>query len=916
MIESSIIKLVLIVILNMCFVWVWVKKENLRRNMPFKIIRKLEEKVSFKKIKKLISFIGNINIFWILNISYFLLIKFFEKELNLILGFSEGATKDLMIESNILKSSYIYANSLGGVTKFIFDSGNFIGLFIGVTALMIPIYLYIIGFKSKSKRQLLLMLTKKGDMFYISFFIYIMLFFKVEKLFLVGAIGYLIFLLMEAVKWIMRIENSLYSFKGLGKILKFQVEDEIIELYNATLNELYQGVKDNDTSATDENKKLLLLLLRENIIKIKNTKYKVNTKNLIGTLYDIYDVAIKNQDDDVFGEISYAHIKIADYYLKNGDQDRFCSALMVMTKKYDYYHKDGTDKFESVVVSGFISNCFGILKTYKENIEEGIEWYSQIFKAINEGVKKAFENNDFYFFKQFIYLIGHQFEYKDDLKRDYKLLEKSVYFGVLMYLKEEKRKLENNEDGLKKMDEYIEFMKKEMLKNIDLIDLIELYVFIGEEIYGYNEQSMNDRLDWDGYFRIKPELIRIKFQEVRGEDEKIKLFFGLLGGIEFEEWEENKLLDEKELQEYIKDKLDSEESFNHNKKQENKEVEIEQIMKRIATFREKASWLLNDLKKYKSKEKIVFLEENYKKVEDLLIKFKNNVEQKEKEKIRGLEVSLDKIEIMKEVLENILSNSKVIKMLNKFGKYKDRTKSEENLFKIELFGINRYMEKEYFVKIGNEGGTKAIAKSFGQAQNRLIEQIIVNKLEMEKQEIGSIEKALNSIKGKPWIILTRIDMFSFFYAKNDSTIGKILVDSDLKGEESEKYGEILEGMYKYKGTKIPIYNFSSDKKGIYILDSEDIEGFFHYDPREKIEEKKNIGKEFNIDYARLKITDTKDIIATDGKENVLKYEFLRGDETPEEKLEKFRQRVLVSFVQKGELKLRKDALVYKVEFNG
>ena len=102
MIESSIIKLGLIVALNICFVWVWVKKESFRSIMPFEFIRKLEEKLFFKRIKKLIYFIGRINIFWILNVSYWAFIKFFEKDLNLILGFFEETTKNVMFQTNVL----------------------------------------------------------------------------------------------------------------------------------------------------------------------------------------------------------------------------------------------------------------------------------------------------------------------------------------------------------------------------------------------------------------------------------------------------------------------------------------------------------------------------------------------------------------------------------------------------------------------------------------------------------------------------------------------------------------------------------------------------------------------------------------------------------------------------------------------
>lgn len=850
--------------------WVWVKKESLKKINIFK-----NEKLS---------------IFWIFNVLYFLLIKFFEEILNMTLGFAYGVKYiEKSIETLFFKIDYLGIKTLNEITSIIFDTNNLIGLFIGVTALMIPIYIYIIGFKSKSKRQLLLMLTKKGDMFYISFFIYVMLFFKVEKLFLVGAIGYLIYLLMEAVKWIMKIENSLYSFEGLDKILKSQEEKEIVELYNATLNELYQGVKDNNASTTDETRKLLFLLLSNNIINLKNTK------KLIISLYDIYDVAIKNQDDDIFHKISHLHIFIAQYYYKNNDKENFYLALYGMTKIYDYYYKDGTDKFAKRVISRLDFDILKIRETYKENFEEGVVWHSQIFRVIVEGIKKTVKNDDFYFFEQFIRLIKYQFKSNKEIKKEYKLLEKAVYFGILLYLREEKSKREDDRTQYKKIHKYIKYIEKILLKN-SLIDLIELYEFI-------KEKEIATELDWENYFIPKFEIIGVTIWNGRETDEIKKIFFELLGKIGNFQRNKNILLEDEHLKRYF----------------ENKNVkDVKKSIERINDFKEKASGLLNDLEEYKSNEKINILEGDCNKVKDLLIEFKNDTEQKKKKKIREAEISTNKIEMMKEKLEDLLSNSKIIKMLKRLNKYNLRL--EEKNDKIQCLGINEYMEKEFFTEIDKGDGIEFVAETLGEAQNKGIERIIMNSLDERRIESEeTIEKVLEKIKGKPWIILTGIYIGNFFYnSENGSEKENIIIKSDLDKKYFEKYGEILEGIYKYKGVESPIYDLDSDKEGIYILDSDDIEGFTHYDANDEDSYSDSILNKFddNVGYAYLKITDTKDIIEAKGEEEVLKYGFLKGDGTPEEKLEKFRQRVLISFNQKGELKLREGANVYKVEFNG
>lgn len=895
MIESSVIKLILIVALNMFFVLVWVKKESLRSFMPFEFISKLSEKnflKNCKKIKIVISFIGNINMFWILNISYFLLIKFFEKELNLILGFSEGTTKDLMIESNILKSSYIYANSLGGVTKILFDSGNFIGLFIGVTALMIPIYLYIIGFKSKSKRQLLLMLTKKGDMFYLSFFIYIMMFFRVEKLFLVGAIGYLIFLLMEAVKWIMKIENSLYSFEGLDKILKLQEEEEIVELYNTTLNELYQGVKDSNASTTDENNKLLLLLLRNNIIKIEKTKNQENTKDLIGSLYDIYDVVIRNQDDDIYRAISYLHIDIAQYYFKNNDKENFYSALCEVKKVYNYYYKDGTDKFDFKVLSGFDFDSFGLYEQYRDNFEEGKLWYAKKFRAIMEGIKKSEKNDDLYFFKQFIYLIEQEFEYKEKIKRDYKLLEDSVYFGILLYLKEEKIKKINNRIEYKKIDKFIKFIEKKILNNTNLINLIELYEFISQEMIGYRRM-----LNWENYFEPKMELVKITTYIGRLNEEKNELFLELLGKTKYSKYDEDTLYNEEQFK-------DSLEIANSNYMEI--DIDFEKSFKRIQKFKIDARSLLNDLEN--SKDKIKITEESYQRIKKILEDLDSENKQKENEKLRESKISKIKINKMIKVLEKELKESKIIELFKIINKYKLSKEGSE----AKCIGINKYYGKNTFTELDNSNLIENLSRNFGKAQNNGINNIIVRALDKNSEVKESLEKALEEINGNPFIILNGVGIFRVFKNK-----ANIIHKPSLDKSYFEKYSDLLGGLYLHGEKKIPIYILKGDEKGIYILDSDDIEAFTHYNANLEIKDSKGVEKEFEdlIGYASLKITDTKKILEK-RKEEVLKYEWLQEYDSNEEKIKHFKELVLVEFNQKGELKLKEDAKVYKVEFKG
>ncbi|MGB6129056.1 MAG: hypothetical protein WBG30_09920 [Psychrilyobacter sp.] len=902
MIESSVIKVILIVALNMCFVWVWVKKENLRSVMPFKIIRKVEEKVFLKNCKKtkgIISFIGNmsINIFWIFNVLYVIVIaKAFEKILDITLGFSYGIRYiEKTIETPFFRIDYFGVKTLDEIAAFILDIGNMPTLFVGLTGMLVAIYIYAVSVDNKLKKFMLLTLLGKEELFYLSFYIVILFIFGSESVFLLGPIGYLIYRLVRSVYWIIKV-NSESSYKEVFEKVMENIftENEQIDLYIGVKKQLYKMVKMEELQEIEEYRYYFNKFLDVYKNKITYVDTDIKYGKIIKFLYDLYEIVYEKKDDRIFQEISYLHIKLAEYYLRDNDKENFYWALCGMEKVYDYHYRNGTDKFELRVVDAFRFDYLGIWKKYKENFEDGIEWYSQMFKAITEGIKKSVINEDFYFFQQFTYLIEHQFKYQKEIKKDYKLLEKSVYFGILLYLKEEKRKSKDNEDRLKKMDEYIEFIER-LLSNNNLIDLIELYEFIGEEIYGWNEEY-KDRLNWDKYYEGR-NLVRVSFDPVRTDGEKNKLFFELLGKVRNFKVYENRLLEDECLELLLK-RLDDEER--------------KKLIKRIDKFKKKIGWLLSELKQ--QKEELSLINEEYEQVKGLFEKIRIKIKNKEEETVVELEISERKITIFKKKLEKILSESKIIRWLKDLGKYKGDIKEEKGKTRY----IGQYMQKEYFVELGNEGGTKAIAESYGKEQNRAIEQIIIESIEVKKEDTNSIEKALEKIKGKPWIILTGIDMFSFFYEESGKSRKNIVLSSDLDNGYFEKYGEILEGIYKYKGTEIPIYNFSSDKKGIYILDSDDIVEFIHYDAKEEDENSKNIEKRFDkkVGYSHLTIIETEKIIKSGEIDKILKSGILKDYETKEEKLNKFKQLVWITFVQKGELKLKDNAVVYKVEFNG
>ena len=444
MIESSIIKLILIIILNICFVWVWVKKESLRKKDLSKVKDKLEKKLFSKKHEKTIDFIENINIFWIFNILYLFVVKFFEEILNITLGFSYGLKYiERSIETPFFRIDYFDVKTLDEIAKFLFDSGNFIGLFIGLTGMLVAIYFYAVSIDNKLKKYMLLTLIGKEQLFYLSFYIVILFLFGSESIFMVGPIGYLIYLLVRSVYWTTKINKESKNKENFDEVLiKIFAgkSDDIKDLYIEVKKSLYKSVKEEELMDIDDNKYCFNKLLDEYSIDLKEKVENDNGDSIVRFLYDLYDAGYRNKNDNIFHEISYLHISIAEYYRKNNDKENFYWALYGVTKIYDYYYKDGTDKFALNVVSGFDFDNFGIYEQYKENFQEGKLWYTKKFRATVEGIKRTVKNDDLYFFKQFTYLIGQEFEYKENLKRDYKLLEKSVYFGVLLYLREEKIK--------------------------------------------------------------------------------------------------------------------------------------------------------------------------------------------------------------------------------------------------------------------------------------------------------------------------------------------------------------------------------------------------------------------------------------------------------------------------------------------
>lgn len=617
------------------------------------------------------------------------------------------------------------------------------------------------------------------------------------------------------------------------------------------------------------------------------------------TLYDIYDVAIKNQDDDIFHKISHLYIFIAQYYLKNNDKKNFYRALYGVTKVYGYYYKNGTDKFAFSVVSGFKYDQFYLWKNYEENFEKLTSWYCEIYKAITESIKKSIKNNDFSFFKEFIYLIGHEFKYKDNMKRDYKLFEKTIYFGVLLYLKEEKRKREDDRTQHKKIHKFIEFVEKEILINISLIDLIELYQFIKTEDMFY-------KLDWEDYFNPKIEIVRVTNHSGRQEKKIDELFFELLGKVKLFEKDKKKLLNGEYLKIYYRIGYSSFSRIT----EEEKEILIE----RIEGFKENAEDLLFELKGNESDKK------KYNEIKDLLTKMTNDFNIKKREWIKKEPLLKEKYNLFRDGIKEVLEDSEVIEIFKKLNKYKKTNKSNKK-------GIEFYLEKlkskEYFIKLGKkdektfidgrfgkslnveEEKIKEFARSRGKILNGEVKKIIVENLEDNAISVNDLDTTINSMTGNPWIVITGMGERYYQYSMNKN----ISYSNDLEKKDYEKYGKILEAVYKGEEKEIPIYKFRGIQSketgkyisGIYIFDSNEIENFYHYlsgddEMKSDFEDK--------VSYANLKLIDTKNLPKEKKEEILSKYEMSE---------EELYQNVWIILSQKGELRLKDDAVVYKIE---
>lgn len=217
-------------------------------------------------------------------------------------------------------------------------------------------------------------------------------------------------------------------------------------------------------------------------------------------------------------------------------------------------------------------------------------------------------------------------------------------------------------------------MEKEILGDMDLIDLIELYEFISGEMIG-NRKMLN----WESYFEPDMELVRTTAYIGRLDGEKNELFLQLLGKINFSKDDEDALYDK----EQFKDCLEMSNSFDMGI-----EFDFEKSFKRIEKFKGRASLLLNDLEN--SKDKINITAESYQKIKKLLEGLAKKNKQIEKEELREVEISQFKINDMKRILKAVFKDSKIIKLFKMINKYKlSKEESEE-----KCIGINKYYGKK------------------------------------------------------------------------------------------------------------------------------------------------------------------------------------------------------------------------------
>lgn len=766
----------------------------------------------------------------------------------------------------IIFLSYKFKNILEGIS-YILINDNWISILIGITSLILPLVIYVLGESNELKKIVFITTFNIEDFITFSLSIFFIFFFNISPVFFIGFFCYSIKFFYEVFKLLNKLNTFFYGSKEFKRILTYlsgkEKGDKLIYFYSEVEKLLYFSVKNEEINSIEKHIYFWEETLKFNYFNI------TKKQNIINFIYTIQNIIQRIKNDNIFKKCSGLHIMFASISFENKDKENFLEGLMCMNLLYQYYYTNGEKKeLSSTVINGMRYNFINrISSEFKTKIEEGIEWMSCFCNAINFSIEESVVNKDQVFFDYFCALIDKNFDFSDkeipdkempdiEIPKEYSQLKLSNYFGIILLLSSRKWRSRFIIDNKEKI---IEKLLNELIDDNSVIE--ELYIFI----FKYEVINL---LKWKKYFEPEFDIIYGNSWVDQTRNNVNKLFLELLH------------LQYKKFLRY-------------------NEIENETIEKMVTAEKE------NIISIFSLQEEIKKIEDNMKKsfLEGLFIEIKEKMKDINKKEVRESKLSLKKIEGFIKVIKEMLEITKVNKIFSTVIIIKEQLKPKHKR------GYIYYLDKEIFI----EGYKNIYANNIFEEYTRIIddtlESIIVEAI-YEKSKNNKIN-SLEELGIKNGIIIVSGIYIGKLFNENKKIKPKYL----LNEEEIKKYGDYVEGLYD---ERIPIYFFNGEIKGIFILEKEFIQEikFFKKENNESFTEEEikkyidigDIGLQLEIESFE-KFYEEK---TEKRKEELLELDFLKEFNEKEEKLKHLKEQVLFKLYQEYEIVINEEKKVYQL----
>lgn len=270
---------------------------------------------------------------------------------------------------------------LKGISELI-NLTQSLDILLGITSILMAIYVYSISLNDDFKKHILLILLGKGRALYLGMMMLIFYYFNIAPFYFISLIVIMFIELYYIIEITFLAINTIY-FKENWKnyiIPKLKLRKNIKNLQN-----IYYELRKRITKAMLEKdfivfeemlayyKDLLMtdgFEVPEDFIKKRIEKYKNKEEDseekekAVGFLYEIYIYLLENRDDNLFDKIENLNIDLAEYYLEKEDYRLAREYYSFLSLKYDYLNEKYKDDIKE---KGF--HLFTGLRYYHSSIK-------------------------------------------------------------------------------------------------------------------------------------------------------------------------------------------------------------------------------------------------------------------------------------------------------------------------------------------------------------------------------------------------------------------------------------------------------------------------------------------------------------------------------------------------------------------